>query len=115
MLQWLEDEPQFQSDSNKDVTAFIDRIITSQKPLDRAELLDLVNRQVHSRKDTSSKCRFNYPQPPMKQTMTLYPLDEETSDSEMKMHKDNWKSIKTYLDEIKDDEEIGRASCRERV
>ena len=41
----------------------------------------------------------------MKQTMILYPLDEETSDSEIRMHK-NWKLIKTCLDENKDDEDI---------
>ena len=74
-------------------------------------MLNLVNRQVHRHshtchKNTSSKCRFNYPQPPMKQTMILYPLDEETSDSEIRMHKNNWKLIKTCLDENKDDEDI---------
>lgn len=111
MLLWLENVPQFQEDSDNDVTAFIDKIITCQKPIDNVELLNLVNRQVqrHShacRKNTSSKCRFNYPQPPMKQTMILYPLDEETSDSEIRMHKNNWKLIKTCLDENKDDEDI---------
>ena len=111
MLLWLENVPQFQEDSDNDVTAFIDKIITCQKPIDNVELLNLVNRQVHRhshtcRENTSSPCRFNYPQPPMKQTMILYPLDEETSDSEMRMHKDNWKLIKTCLDENKDDEDI---------
>ena len=66
--------------------------ITYQKPIDNVELLNLVNRQVHRhshtcRKNSSSKCRFNCQQPPMKQTMILYPLDEETSDSEIRMHK----------------------------
>lgn len=61
MLIWLEDAPKFQTDSDKDVTAFIDKIITCQKPLDNAELLDLVNRQVHRhshtcRENTISKC-----------------------------------------------------------
>ena len=111
MLLWLENVPQFQEDSDNDVTAFIDKIITCQKPIDNVELLNLVNRQVHRHshkchKNTSSKCRFNYPQPPMKQTMILYPLDEETSDSEIRMHKNNWKLIKTCLDENKDDEDI---------
>ena len=111
MLLWLENVPQFQEDSDNDVTAFIDKIITCQKPIDNVELLNLVNRQVHRhshtcRKNTSSKCRFNYPQPPMTQTVILYPLDEETSDSEIRMHKNNWKLIKTCLDENKDDEDI---------
>lgn len=38
--------------------------------------------------------------------MILYPLDEETSDSEIRMHKNNCKLIKTCLDENKDDEDI---------
>ena len=110
MLIWLVDAPQFQTDSDEAVISFIDKIITCQKPINNAELLNLVNRQEHRHshtcKNTSSKCGFNYPQPPMKQTMTLYPLDEDTPESEIKLHKDNWKSIKTYLDEIKDDEVI---------
>jgi len=111
MLIWLVDAPQFQTDSDEAVISFIDKIITCQKPINNAELLNLVNRQVHRhshtcRKNTSSKCRFNYQQPPMKQTLILYPLDEDTPESEIKLHKDNWKSIKTYLDEIKDDEVI---------
>ena len=39
--------------------------------------------------------------------VVLYPLDEETiSDSKIRMHKNNWKLIKTCLDENKDDEDI---------
>ena len=73
MLIWLEDAPKFQIDSDEAVTTHIDKIISCQKPVDNLELLNLVNRQVHRhlhtcRKNTTSKCRFNYPQPPMKQT-----------------------------------------------
>ena len=46
MLLWLENVPQFQEDSDDDVTAFIDKIIKCQKPIDNFELLNLVNRQV---------------------------------------------------------------------
>ena len=79
MLIWLENAPQFSKDSDADVTSYIDNIITCQKPTDNHELLKLVNRQVHRhshtcRKNTKSECRFNYPQPPMKQTKILYPL-----------------------------------------
>ena len=37
----------------------------------------------------------------MKQTMILYPLDEETSDSEIRMHKNNWKLKKAVEMKIK--------------
>ena len=111
MLIWLKDASQFQTDSDEAVTLFIDKIITCQKPVDNADLLNLVDRQVHRHsytccKNTSSKCRFNYPQPPMKQTMILYPLDEDTPEKEIKIRRDNWKSIQGYLDESKEGEDI---------
>ena len=55
MLLWLENVPQFQEDSDNDVTAFIDKIITCQKPIDNVELLNLVNRQVHRHSHTCRK------------------------------------------------------------
>ena len=72
---------------------------------------NLVNRQVHQhshtyRKNTRSKCRFNYPQPPMKQTRILNPLDKDIPDSKVKIHKANFKLIKNYLDDIKEGEDI---------
>ena len=79
MLLWLEGAPDFQLDTNAQVLKFIDKIITCKKPTDDPELLNLVYRQVHRllhicQKNTKSECRFNYPQPPMKQTKILYPL-----------------------------------------
>lgn len=93
------------------LTAYIDKIITCRKPADDPQLLNLVNRQVHRHshtcsKNTKSQCRFNYPQPPMKHTMILYPLDKETPDNEIKMHKGNWQTIKNYLDNMKKGEDI---------
>ena len=45
--------------------------------------------------------RFNsyYPQLPMKHTIIiiLYPLNEDTCDDEMKLHKDKWQTIKNHL------------------
>ena len=108
MLIWLEDAPEFGKDSDAKVTSFIDKIITCQKPINNLELLNLVNRQVHRhtcRKNTKSECRFNYPQPPMKQSQILLPLDSDMPQSDIKMHKDRWKSIKKHLNDIKDDQD----------
>ena len=70
MLIWLESAPKFGEDSDQDVTSFIDKIITCQKPSSDAQLLKLVNRQIHRHshtcKKSRSECRFNYPQPQMK-------------------------------------------------
>ena len=83
MFIWLEDAPEFGNDSDAKVTSFIDKIITCQKPIDNLELLNLVKEQVHRhshtcRKNTKSECRFNYPQPPMRQTQILLRLDSNT-------------------------------------
>ena len=39
MLIWIKDVPQFQIDNDKEVTTFIDKIITCIKPIDNPELL----------------------------------------------------------------------------
>ena len=107
MLIWLENAPQFQCDNDADVTAFIDKIITCEKPLNNPELSDLVNRQVHRhshtcRKNRQTDCRFNYLQPPMRATMILQPLDENMNTNKVKELKHAWKSIKKYLDDAKE-------------
>ena len=56
MLIWIKDAPQFQIDNDKEVTTFIDKIITCIKPIDNPELLKkLVNRQVHRHSHTCCK------------------------------------------------------------
>ena len=82
MLVWLENTSQFSIDSDANVTSYIDNIISCQKPTDNHEPLKLVNRQVHRyshscRKNTKSYGGFNYPQPPLKQTEILYPLNTD--------------------------------------
>ena len=111
MLIWLDGAPEFQVKSDTQVTAYIDNIVTCQKPTDSPELLNLVNRQVHRhshtcRKNTKTECRFNYPQPPMSQTKILYPLDTDVPQNKVKLHKDTWKSIKKHLDNMKEGEDI---------
>ena len=54
----------------------IDQIISCKEPVDDLELQKLVNRQIHRhshtcRKKSKNKCRFNYPQPPMRATDIL--------------------------------------------
>ena len=42
----------------------------------------------------------------MKQTMILYPFDEKTPDSDRKTYKESWKSIKSYLDDLQNCEDM---------
>ena len=111
VLIWADCAPKFQEQSDNELIQFIDKTISCQKPIENPELLNLVNRQVqrHShtcRKNAKSDCRFNYPQPPMRQTTILYPLDDDMQQSEIKTHKDSWKLIKMHLDEMKEGEDI---------
>ena len=85
MLIWLENAPAFGKHCDH-VTSFIDRIITREKSPEYSDLCTLVNRQVHRHSHTCKKnsqklCRFNYPQPSMRSTQILYPLDIDMDDS----------------------------------
>ena len=52
-------------------------------------------------------CRFNYPQPPMRSTKILHPLDiDNMDDDELDQHKDAWQFIKKYLNDMKEGEDI---------
>ena len=109
MLIWLKEAPVFGVDDDSVVTDFIDQIITCQWPVDNPELEKLVNRQIHRhshtcRKKSKNECRFNYPQPPMRATEIVYPLEADMPQNEIKQHKDTWKSIKKQLNDLKEGE-----------
>ena len=111
MLIWLEDAPVFGVDDDHRVTDFIDKIISCKHPADNPELLKLVNRQIHRhshtcRKKSKTECRFNYPQPPMKSTQILYPLEGELDKREVKLHKEKWNLIQKQLNDMKEGDNI---------
>ena len=111
MLIWLENAPVFGVDKDEDVIAFIDQIITCGKPENDSNLFELVNRQTHRhyhtcRKKSKTVCRFNYPQPPMRYTQILYPLDEDISQTVIRNRKDLWKDIKNKLNDLKEGKDI---------
>ena len=111
MLIWLENAPVFGRDKDSDVTAFIDQIITCKKPNNNSELESLVNRQIHRhcqtcRRKSKNECRFNFPQPPLKSTSFLYPFGDDIPPSDIRKHKDNWKNINKYLNDMKEGEDI---------
>ena len=102
MLIWLENAPVFGVDKDEEVIAFIDQIITCSKPDNDPKLLELVNRKTHRhshtcRKKSENVCRFNYPQPPMRFTQILYPLDDDTSETVIKSKKNCGKTLKINL------------------
>ena len=90
MLIWLEGAPVYGCDSDDEVTSFIDEIITCKTPNNDAELELLVNRQIHRHSQTCrKKSKFNFPQPPMKSTNILYPLENDMCETDIRKHKDN--------------------------
>ena len=111
MLIWLENAPVYGVDKDEDVVAYIDSIITCRKPNNDPELIELVNRQTHRHSHTCKKkakniCRFNYPQPPMRYTQILHPLDDDTPQTVVKTSKDLWKSIRDELNDLKEGKDI---------
>ena len=66
-----------------EITKFIDKNITcAQAPANDPEMEELISRQKHThtytcKKNSNSKCRFNYPQPPFPETIILDPLPED--------------------------------------
>ena len=111
MLVWLDNAPVFGVDKDEDIVAYIDRVITCSKPESDPELQDLVNRQTHRhshtcRKKSKNICRFNYPQPPMRCTQILYPLDNDISPTVAKSSKELWKTMKNKLNDFKEGKDI---------
>jgi hypothetical protein len=57
-------------------------------------------------KKSKADCRFNYPQPPMRTTHILYPLDDDTSQTLIRNRKVLWKDIKNKLNDLKEGKDI---------
>ena len=96
MLVWLQDVPKYQEDADEDVIAFIDSLVSCS--IDHA----FAKYQMHRHSRTCQKlrkreCRFNFPKPPMKNTVILKPLDEI---EEKEIHSNNFKKIKRSLEDM---------------
>lgn len=80
MLIWIKDAPEYNGTNHEEVAKFIDKHVTCKKD---DEIYNLVNYQTHRHARTCRKkgkaiCRFNFPLPPMPNTVVLDPiLDEE--------------------------------------
>lgn len=78
---------------------------------------DLANLQVHRHAKTCKKlghnvCRFNFPLPPMKETVILQPLDEfMDGERQLKIIKDNYTKVRELLDDMKYGEDITFHQC----
>lgn len=82
MLLWIENAPIYGNASNETIEQFVDKHSTCQK---NENISELINQQTHRHARTCKKsgknvCRFNFPLPPMPETMVLEPLDQQDFD-----------------------------------
>ena len=83
MIIWIKDAPVHGVSSDASVATFVDKYITCHKD---EKIHTLINYQTHRharscRKYGKAICRFNFPIPPMPQTVVLHPLDESEKGS----------------------------------
>ena len=105
----MKDAPRFGVDSGENGIRFIDEIVTSSKGVDDSSLADLVVRQLHSHSQTCEKkgqVRFNFPQPPMRNTVILYPLDDEMSSDERAKQTKQFKTVSEKTNNMRNGEDI---------
>lgn len=120
MLLWVDGAPKFGVDSDEKVIEFIEEIITRSRGEKDESLYELVGRQLHSHSRTCKKrgrmaCRFNFPQPPMRRTVILYPLEDEFSASVKDRYKRQFKELYKQLNDMRDGETISFDSFLEKV
>lgn len=110
-LFWVKGAPAYGRAPDDTVVHFVDKYATC-KNSQSDEMKDLVNLQLHRHAKTCKKlghnvCRFNFPLPPMKETVILQPLDEFMhEESQLKITKDNYTKVKELLDDMKYGEDI---------
>ena len=120
-LFWVKDAPQYEKSSDEEVVSFIDKHVTCQKARS-SDMEGLVNLQLHRHAKTCKKmghkvCRFNFPLPPMRNTVILTPLEEyDTLDKDkQKSIKDDAEKIKDQLDSMKYGEDINFEQFLDRL
>jgi hypothetical protein len=78
MIMWIKDAPVHGVSSDRAVAIFVDKYITC---CNDESIPILINYQTHRHAQTCKKggkkiCRFNFPVPPMPETVVLHPLDK---------------------------------------
>ena len=92
MVAWVRDAPTFESNSEEEIKHFVDQYLTCSLPLDDDhlhKLLTTVQRHTHSvacRKHGET-CRFQFPRPPVRETLAVKPSDPPTPEMEELYHK----------------------------
>ena len=120
MLLWIKGAPRFGVQSDEEVVDFINQVITCSKAANDITLSELVIRQYHSHSQSCKKknrmvCRFNFPQPPMRDTVILYPLEDDIPASQKEKHKGEFRKLHEKLNDMKDGEDISFDDLLEKL
>ena len=103
-LLWVEDAPQKDKDSDKDIEDFVTKHISTDKsnPLAKYQM----HRHSHTcKKGKKKQCRFNFPLPPMNRTRLLRP-EKGVTPEEIETHKLDLATINNKIDDLGMGEEI---------
>ena len=76
-LLWIKDEPIYEKNTDSEITSFIDCYLSTKSSFLDENLLK-IQKHDHTktcRKNQHSKCRFNFPLPPIDKTVILEPLE----------------------------------------
>lgn len=102
LLLWIENAPVYGKSTNEEIQNFIDEHSTCFK---NENIAELVNYQTHRHARTCKKagkniCRFNFPLPPMPETIILEPLEEDKFEQNADVQQ-NYRKICELLNDSK--------------
>ena len=125
MLAWVNNAPNFENNQEHEIRDFIDYKVSCQLPDDDSEmyeLLHLVQRHTHSvacRKH-GKLCRFNFPRPPVNETLVFKPLETPPTKHMQKVFSAALTSVYEQLDDNIDkntsmEEVLNKANVSEQL
>lgn len=101
MVVWVKNGPQFNLQTDDEITAYVDKYLTCSAYDSQIENLIQLPIHKHSRtcrKKQDKTCRFGYPLPPLQQTLILHPLE---------IDKDKYQKLYQKLQKSMNDEKDG--------
>ena len=110
MLVWIENAPSIEHNSELEIKAFIDQHITCQLPDEEVmrNLLLTVQRHTHSVacKKHGQGCIFNFPRPPVTETIVVKPSPEQPSPDKQEKFKKLLSTVHEQLQHVDMDTEL---------
>ncbi|MES9883788.1 MAG: hypothetical protein ABW185_23290 [Sedimenticola sp.] len=105
MLAWVEDAPNFETNSEDEIQAFVDKHITCSIPGDDEDLSNLLG---HVQKHTHSvacrkhgkKCRFHFPRPLVRRTIAASPPAEPVPSHQQEIYTDTLQDVQEQLEKL---------------